>query len=268
MRFNAFDDLFSIQKKDDESLIDTSVRIDKAVAHILNLAPKDGYTADLLIEELRCMAYIRALPEQFASLSTSLLLLDKVDKDTILHAFRAEEMNRTRRVEMANRVQVRPQSQQRRMICYNCQEEGHMSYNCTKPKKQRVRSEVQRSNKAEERNGIKKIETKTEEVIESAGNVSTSDENAFVTWTNTLGWNTDSGATSHMTPHYNWLRNYVPCKVPIRLADNTVVYSEGVGTVLFKPIVNGKPGREVEFTKVLHVPALRNNLFSVLYLTL
>ncbi|OAX31565.1 hypothetical protein K503DRAFT_703531 [Rhizopogon vinicolor AM-OR11-026] len=23
-------------------------------------------------------------------------------------------------------------------------------------------------------------------------------------------WNTDTGATSHMTPHCHWLRNYVP----------------------------------------------------------
>ena len=36
---------------------------------------------------------------------------------------------------------------------------------------------------------------------------------------------------------------------------------------MFQPIIDGKPSREVEFTKVLHVPALHNNLLSVLYLT-
>jgi hypothetical protein len=40
-----------------------------------------------------------------------------------------------------------------------------------------------------------------------------------------------------------------------------------VGTVVFSPVVDGKTVRAVEFTRVLHVPDLRNNLLSVLYLT-
>jgi hypothetical protein len=37
--------------------------------------------------------------------------------------------------------------------------------------------------------------------------------------------------------------------------------------VVFNPVINGKSVRAVEFTRVLHVPDLRNNLLSVLYLT-
>jgi transposase InsO family protein len=55
--------------------------------------------------------------------------------------------------------------------------------------------------------------------------------------------------------------------VPVKLADNRIVYSEGFGTVVFKPVINGKPSQAVEFTRVLHVPDLRNNLLAVLYLT-
>jgi len=80
-------------------------------------------------------------------------------------------------------------------------------------------------------------------------------------------WNADMGATSHMMPHHHWLRNYSPKRVPIKLADNTVVYSAGVGSVVFHPTVEGKRGRAVEFSNVLHVPQLRNNLLAVLYLT-
>ena len=54
---------------------------------------------------------------------------------------------------------------------------------------------------------------------------------------------------------------------PIRLANNQVIHSTGIGSVCFKPIVNGKPGQLLEFHHVLHVPELRNNLLSVLYLT-
>ena len=45
------------------------------------------------------------------------------------------------------------------------------------------------------------------------------------------------------------------------------MYSAGLGTVRFQTEVEGKPGRLIEFHRVLHVPELRNNLLSVLYLT-
>jgi len=40
-----------------------------------------------------------------------------------------------------------------------------------------------------------------------------------------------------------------------------------VGNVVFEPIVNGKQVGTVEFSRVLHVPDLRSNLLSCLYLT-
>jgi hypothetical protein len=68
-----------------------------------------------------------------------------------------------------------------------------------------------------------------------------------------VDWNADTGATSHMTPHRHWLRNYVPKQIPIKLADNNIIYSTGEGTVVFNPIVNGKQVRPVEFSRVLTV---------------
>ena len=111
-------------------------------------------------------------------------------------------------------------------------------------------------------------EGRIEDVIETAGNASASSSNdACSTSSSVTKWNTDTGATSHMTPHKHWIRNYAPYKVPIRLADNRIIYSEGVGSVVFRPIINGKQSRDVEFARVLHVPALQNNLLAVLYLT-
>jgi len=69
-----------------------------------------------------------------------------------------------------------------------------------------------------------------------------------------------------MTPHRHWLLNFTPMVIPIRLADGKVVYSTGIGTVQFIPKVDGKQFQGVELTRVLHVPALRNNLLSLLYL--
>jgi len=69
-----------------------------------------------------------------------------------------------------------------------------------------------------------------------------------------------------MTPHRHWVRNYSPLRMPIRLADNSI-YLSGVGTVVFLPVIGGKAFQPVEFTRVLHVPSLQNNLLSCLYLT-
>src|SRR5258708_27318603 len=80
-------------------------------------------------------------------------------------------------------------------------------------------------------------------------------------------WCADTGATSHMTLHRHWLRNYRPHRAPVRLANNSIVYSAGIGSVLFTPEVEGQKMCSVEFTNVLHVPDLCNNLLSVLYLT-
>ena len=70
-----------------------------------------------------------------------------------------------------------------------------------------------------------------------------------------------------MTPHCFWLWDYTPLCVLIRLADNTVIYSKGVGNVVFNPVISGRVARPVEFTWVLHVPKLQHNLLAVLYLS-
>jgi hypothetical protein len=64
------------------------------------------------------------------------------------------------------------------------------------------------------------------------------------------------------------MRNLKPHSIQIRLADGSVVYSEGVGSVRFNPVVHGQEMAPLEFSNVLYVPALCSNLFSVLYLTL
>ena len=58
---------------------------------------------------------------------------------------------------------------------------------------------------------------------EFAGNASTSDyTNPHSPLISDAGadWNTDTGATCHMTPHRHWFNTYTPHKTPIRLANN------------------------------------------------
>lgn len=83
-----------------------------------------------------------------------------------------------------------------------------------------------------------------------------------------LRWCADTGATSHMTPHRECFHSYEPYSVPIHVADGTTIKSAGIGTIMFKPrLPNGQQSRGLLFHRVLHVPDLKTNLLSVLYLT-
>lgn len=71
-----------------------------------------------------------------------------------------------------------------------------------------------------------------------------------------------------MTPHHQWLHDYEPYIVPIKLAINQVIYSAEKGCIMFEPkSVDEKPIHQVHFSHVLHVLFLQNNLLSVLHLT-
>jgi gag-polypeptide of LTR copia-type len=89
-RFNAYDDLFSIRKKEEESLMSVTNRIDSAIHTIQNLRPQ-GFTLDKLDEELASMAMICSLPDDYLSFVSSLLLMDKLEKSTIHQAFQRDE---------------------------------------------------------------------------------------------------------------------------------------------------------------------------------
>jgi gag-polypeptide of LTR copia-type len=197
-RFNAYDDLFTIRKKEDESLLDLGVRIDQAMGTIQNLRPKD-FTIDKLDEELQCMALIRALPEEYAHLTATLLLMDTLDKDKVVQAFRSEELNRQRKVkEEVNRARTfKPRKFFKGVYCNGCEKEGHIVAYCPDRRNNR---ENRGGNQAKRAEGGETSQSKVETVTESAGNASICFD-AFATSSNEYNWNTDTGATSHMTPH-------------------------------------------------------------------
>jgi hypothetical protein len=107
----------------------------------------------------------------------------------------------------------------------------------------------------------------TSNVTEFAGNASASIDSPPLQLDADFRLNTDTGATAHMTPHRHWLSQYKPYVVPIRLANGEVVYSAGVGVLRFRPRVNGVELGPIQFSRFLHVPLLRSNLLSILYLT-
>ncbi len=90
--FNAYDDLFSIRKQEDESLQSLMNRVDTAIHRIQDLRPKD-FTLSNLDDELASMTLIRSLTKEYSAFASSLLLMDKLEKATIQQAFVTENPN-------------------------------------------------------------------------------------------------------------------------------------------------------------------------------
>ena len=137
-RFNAYDDLFSIRKQPEETLQSLMNRVDEAMRKIVNLRPKK-FTLEKLDEELACMTLIRSLPEEYSHFTSSLLLLDSLDKSKLQSAFVTEETNRSRRADpltsnTPGALQTSAQGQSRRprpnysdYKCDYCGRNGHTS---------------------------------------------------------------------------------------------------------------------------------------------
>ena len=129
-RFNAYEDLFNIRKKEDESLVALGTRINEVMLRIKNLRPP-SFDLTSLDDELVCMTMLRALPEEYHHLSTSLQLADKLDKSTLLQAFITEDINQKRRVESGSSpVASALSAVAAATVCAFCSLPGHSIESC------------------------------------------------------------------------------------------------------------------------------------------
>jgi len=276
-RFNAYDDLFSIRKHSDETLQELVNRIESAMQRIKNLR-SDAFTLNQLDQELQVMAMLRSLPEEYNHFVSSLLIQEKLEKSTVLEAFQTYQTQQQRRSDADNinakaLAASNQKSASKKFIdkqCNFCNMKGHLESDCFRYKafKKQAQEEVFQNRSKGKTGAANKAEESlipVTDIQEFAGNASL--KSSTLSPTPTHAWNADTGATSHMTPNGQWLHNYAPYHIPIRLADNTIVYSTGVGSVVFQPIIKGQKQRQLKFSRVLHVPDLSSNLLSVLYLT-
>jgi len=166
VRFNAYDDFFSLRKKPDQTLSQTATLVEEAMQRIQGLRPTD-FTLEKLDEELIVMAMIRAIAgDEYQSFISSLLLLDKLEKATVLEAFRNEQTQRLRRndgqspAESVMRAQSATSSD---VVCFYCTLKGHKLEKCWRflRDKKLVGEEIKKGRKG------KTTATATEE---SAGN--------------------------------------------------------------------------------------------------
>ena len=281
-RFNAYDILFNIRKEENETLTALMARADKAMQDIKSLRPS-GFSLTDLDKELLCMTLIRALPAEYNNFASSLLLLDSLDLEKLKSAFQTEESQRFARNPATAPALAQAAQPSSSLTCSFCGRKGHGKPDCwtkqaaSEDAKKKVQDQQKgkprrrRQNAKEAAQESDKSPEQGNASVEFAGHASTTvPSHLRQKWLKSKAstdWNTDTGASAHMTPHKHWFCSYSPHVIPIRLANNLIIYSAGVGSVEFQPLVEGIPEHPVVFHNVLHVPDLASNLLSLFLLT-
>jgi len=217
-----------------------------------------------LDDELACMALICSLPKEYSHFTSSLLLLDTLDRNKLQSAFMTEELNRTPCPDLlssqdsANALKAQSSSictadvQQQRprnsLHCDYCGKDGHSSTRCFK----RMDTLLANSGPLSQANIASQSSsqlrhpqdhwTSSSGVEEFAGSASLHSSLSYAPsqLPADLLWCADTGATAHMTPHHHWFSSYHHHRVPVHLADSTIVYSAGIGCIEFVPELEGK----------------------------
>jgi hypothetical protein len=138
-RFNAYNALLSIKKEENESLPSLTARVEKAMHDIKNTRP-DSFSIEELDGDLMCMALTRALPSQYASFISSLVLLPKFDFPTLKEAFIMQEENdkghqdsvsaSAHFTSVASRTSKQSKQPSTRPVCDFCNMKGHTQDKC------------------------------------------------------------------------------------------------------------------------------------------
>ncbi|KAF7973877.1 hypothetical protein HWV62_14100, partial [Athelia sp. TMB] len=128
-RFNAYEDLLSIRKDSDESLSSLINCTESCMQLIKNLRTKE-FNLDKLDEELQCMALIRALPDEFDSFASTLMITDKLDKASLISAFYSEEIQCCRRAIASANIARASKASNKFFCTFHNQQTNHPSEKC------------------------------------------------------------------------------------------------------------------------------------------
>jgi hypothetical protein len=304
MRFSAYNDLFSIFKGPEETLPAVVSRVQEDIARVVELRPATvtessaspgggsiqatrDYSVGNLDNELALMAMLRALPcGEHVDFVLSLMRQKDLSRANVEAAFQVEQTERdahrsphlspSGNTTLCTATQP-PRQNKPGIKCGFCTGEGHDEDACYK--KDCARKDAQKAVEGCQvnRNGGKKGRANrtttssssspalsdSAKVIELAASASVCLAGMPDTHAD-AHWIADTGATSHMSPRRSWFTKLEPLAIPIHVANDHVVYSEGVGSVVLE--LADKLLRPVLLSRVLYVPTLQNNLLSVLHL--
>ena len=92
-RFNAYDELFSVRLGESEAPTLLIPKVDEIIKRIQGLRP-DNFSVDALDKELATMTILKALPDSYNSLVSTLLMQKDLTQDVVHSALKREEANR------------------------------------------------------------------------------------------------------------------------------------------------------------------------------
>lgn len=138
-------------------------------------------------------------------------------------------------------------NKKRSIICYNCNEEGHVKRECPRLKGSANKGGQQvKSNRGDDDTNGKRyaVVAKSEH-------------------SNGQTWFLDSGASFHITKNRAWFKTYHEHQkpIPVQVGNNEYVYSMGKGSIDVSAIVDGEV-LELTLQDVEYVPKISDNLIS------
>ena len=208
-------------------------------------------------EEDQVVTLLGSLPQSYSTLVTALeARVDDVSLSYVQQALIHEERKKNTepgKYLVSGGESERQQSalvgkQEKKFRCYGCGEVGHFRRDCPKRKEShRAKPATEGSHsesESEECTGAFVVSAKTHETSE---------------------WMVDSGASSHMTCKQELLRDYKEFEKPekVSLGDGRSVEAIGVGNIHLNMQFKVSDPKRCVMYRVLYVPKLACNLFSV-----
>jgi hypothetical protein len=294
MRFSAYNELFSVAKGANETLPAVTPRVEDALARVKELCPAKvklaigtrPYRLDNLDNELALMAKLSTLLRKEYGDLTSCLMRQKdlthANVEVVLqveqtkhNAHRSPLLSLSGDHALHANAAGLPRQNKPGVKRGFCTGEGHNKDACFK--KDCARKDAQKAVKERRANCNSAKPCYANSAAASSSPALSNSAKVMELTTSTsvclagspdmhtdAYWIADTGATSYMSPRCSWFTKLGLLAIPIRVANDHVVYGEGVGLVLVEPA--DKSLHPVLLSRVLYVLSLQNNLLSVLHL--
>ena len=195
-RFHTLDQLLRVQLGPEEGLTEYAGRTHRLRDQFKQLLP-DGYKAEQLLDDLEINSLLHGLPSSstHATLAETLWLQADLTRDDVLNKFAAHERKLSSDAIKAEGAMAASATTR----CFRCDQLGHMDDSC--PFKEEFKKLVeQKQQKQGGGSGGARRKFKKKANQEEAAKAST----PYIIPSSDSHWNTNTGSSSHTTPHRKW----------------------------------------------------------------
>ncbi|UYV80925.1 hypothetical protein LAZ67_19002198 [Cordylochernes scorpioides] len=269
-------ELKNIKMKNNES-------INEYMARAKNIASQSSSLGHQISQRELAFHVVRGIHPRLEKIAVVLRTRRDLTLDEIRQSLREEENRMNSKMngshsdenEQAYRSKDRRNhyQQNRQKECFVCHKKGHLAKDCWFKNKRTQEQHGKRNansntnyNKQNFRNNANTVSSKP---AEQTFNTSTDRvfENSSNNYSQIQTWCLDSGCTTHLSPHLDWMKNVMPYESEINLAEEgKVTHATAKGDIKVSTCTeNGI--ENVQIKGVLHVPNLRSNLLSIYELT-